>query len=52
MKLNDLCFYCGHPRSRHTRPEPGNPPPSLRCASGCVCACFIEHDGKPEKGER
>lgn len=42
------CGYCGHTRGEHDRPEPGNPAPGLRCGRGCVCAAFIESDGRPE----
>lgn len=42
------CSYCGHTRGQHDKPEPGNPPPSLRCGAQCVCAAFIERDGRPD----
>ena len=48
----DRCQYCGHSRATHNRPEPGNPPPSLRCGAGCVCAAFIESDGRPDYAHR
>jgi hypothetical protein len=44
----DRCGYCGHDRAAHNRPEAGNPAPSLRCARGCICAAFIEADGRPD----
>jgi len=44
----DRCQYCGHSRADHNRPESGNPPPSLRCSKGCVCAAFVEADGRPD----
>lgn len=47
-KPTDVCGYCGHARERHNRPEPGNPAPSLRCAKGCVCAAFVERDGRTD----
>lgn len=48
MVAADRCRYCGHTRTEHNRPEPGNPPPALRCGKGCVCANFIEADGRPD----
>lgn len=44
----DRCQYCNHSRAQHDRPEPGNPPPALRCSRGCVCPAFIEADGRPD----
>lgn len=49
---DDRCRYCQHTRAQHDRHEPGNPPPSLRCGRGCVCAAFIEADERPDYAAR